>query len=341
MKNKPVTRILTTLLLLIVSQVASTVYAQEYKLDPVKVQGPEVCADCHEYNVDAWRETHHFKTFKDLPSRPEAREIADKMGIKRIKKGSDCTSCHFTAAEDDAGVVKTIGGITCESCHGAGDQYTDIHSDFGGKDITAENEDPAHREKRWADAVAAGMIRPQDTYAVARNCYGCHTVPNERLVNVGGHTAGSKIELVRWTQGEVRHNLHYSNGKENKEASIERRRMLYLVGKMLDLEFAFRGLADATAKADYAVSMAKRAQRATAQLKALNAELNNATIARIVTVGEQTKLKLNARDIYIAAAGKVAELAQAFSNDTDPASLSAVDARLPSPDKYRGKVYIP
>lgn len=315
--------------------------ANEFKLDPAKVQGPDVCADCHEYNVDAWRETHHFNTFKELPSRPEAREIADKMGIKRIKQDSDCTSCHFTAKPDDAGKVKTIAGITCESCHGAGDKYVDIHSDFGGKDVTAENEDPAHRKKRWADSEAAGMIRPNDIYAVASNCYGCHTVPNEKLVNVGGHTAGSKIELVRWTQGEVRHNLHYSNGKENVEASIETRRMLYLVGKMLDLEFAFRGLADATEKADYAISMAKRAQRATAQLKALNAELNNGTIAQIVSLGEQTKLKLNARDIYVAAAGKVSGLAKSFASDTDPATLGALDKRLPAADKYRGDVYHP
>ena len=316
-------------------------FAQEYKLDPARVQGPEVCADCHEYNVDAWRETHHFKTFKELPSRPEAREIADKMGLKRIKQGSDCVSCHFTAKTDDAGKVKPIAGITCESCHGAGDKYADIHSDFGGKDITAENEDPAHKKQRWIDSEAAGMIRPGDIYAVANNCFGCHTVPNEKLVNVGGHTAGSKIELVRWTQGEVRHNLHYTNGKDNVEASLERRRMLYLVGKMLDLEYSFRGLAVATVKADYAVNMAKRAKRATAQLKALNADLNNQIIADIVALGEATKLKLNAKDTYIAAAGKVSKLAQSFAADTDPATLAAVDARLPTEDKYRGSVYKP
>jgi hypothetical protein len=238
-------------------------------------------------------------------------------------------------------VVKPIAGITCESCHGAGDKYVDIHSDFGGKDITADNEDPAHKTKRWADSEAAGMIRPHDIYAVAKNCFGCHTVPNEKLVNVGGHTAGSKIELVRWTQGEVRHNLHYSNGKENVEASLERRRLLYLVGKMLDLEYAFRGLSVATTKADYAVTMAKRAQRATAQLKALNADLDNATIADIVAVGEATKLKLNAKDTYLSAASKVSTLAQSFASETDPASLSAVDVRLPSEDKYRGNVYKP
>ena len=340
---KTLTSIASYFSLLVILLLAPTVssHASEFRLDPARVQGPDVCADCHEYNVSAWRETHHFNTFKELPSRPEAREIADKMGLKRIKQGSDCLGCHFTAKPDDAGKVKTIAGITCESCHGAGDKYVDIHSDFGGKDVTAENEDPMHRDKRWKDSVAAGMIRPSDTYAVAQNCYSCHTVPNEKLVNVGGHTAGSKFELVRWSQGEIRHNMHYTNGKENVEAPIERRRMLYLVGKMLDLEFAFRGLAEATAKAEYAISMAKRAQRATAQLKALNEGLKNPIIAQIVTLGEATKLKLNARDAYLSAAGKVAVLAKKFSNSTDPASLSAIDARLPGAEKYRGKIYTP
>lgn len=327
--------------LLCVGAISQVIANDDFRMDPARVQGPDVCADCHEYNIDAWRETHHFTTFKELPSRPEAREIADKMGLKRIKEGSDCLGCHFTAKQEDGGRVKTIAGITCESCHGVGDKYVDIHSDFGGKDVTAENEDPAHKTKRWADSVAAGLIRPSDAYAVAQNCYSCHTVPNEKLVNVGGHPAGSKFELVRWSQGEVRHNVHYTNGKENVEAPIERRRMLYLVGKMLDLEFAFRGLADATAKADYAVSMAKRANRATKQLAALNQELNNKTISDIVAIGEATKLKLNARDTYMAAAAKVAKLAKSFSDDTDPASLASIDAKLPTADKYRGKVYNP
>lgn len=343
MKSHHVTKIckLSALLPLLFVGVCGFAAAAEYRLDPASVQGPEVCVDCHEYNVDAWRKTHHFSTFKELPAKPEAREIADKMGIKRIKQGSDCVACHFTAKADDAGKVRAIAGITCESCHGAGVDYVDIHSDFGGKDVTAENEDPAHASKRWADSVAAGMIRPGDTYAVAENCFSCHTVPNERLVNIGGHTAGSKFELVRWSQGEVRHNLHYSNGKENVEASLERRRMLYLVGKMLDLEYAYRGLADATAKDDYAVSMANRAKRATGQLKVLNKSLNNAEIAKIVVIGEGTKLKLNARDRYLGAAAEISKIAKFFSKNTDPASLSAIDARLAAPDKYRGEVYQP
>ena len=36
--------------------------------------------------------------------------------------------------------------------------------------------------------------------------------------------------------------------------------MMYVVGQALDLEFALRGVAKATEKADYAVAMAKRAK---------------------------------------------------------------------------------
>ena len=112
-----ISALLTTLGVLMLTSVTASAN-DEFRLDPQRVQGPDVCADCHEYNVDAWRETHHFTTFKELPSRPEAREIADKMGLKRIKEGSDCLGCHFTAKPDDSGRVKTIAGITCESCHG-------------------------------------------------------------------------------------------------------------------------------------------------------------------------------------------------------------------------------
>src|SRR5206468_4857753 len=107
-------------------------------------------------------------------------------------------------------------GISCESCHGAAADWNLAHS----------NKDDPDRLKK---AEKLGMIRPTNFYRVAANCFQCHTVPEEKLVNVGGHKAGSEIELVTWTQGEVRHNLQRSNGKKNEEAPPERRRMLYIV----------------------------------------------------------------------------------------------------------------
>ena len=245
---------------------AGMAQAQTLHLDPAKVMGPDACGECHKSSVEEWKGSHHYSTFKALPRQKEARAIADKMGIKRIKADSDCLSCHFTSAVVK-GKTKPIAGITCESCHGAGRDWIKVHSDFGGKDVKAENEVPAHKTERYAKSEAAGMIRPGKLYQVAQNCFGCHTVPNEKLVNVGGHAAGSKIELAAWSQGEVRHNVWYS--KENRVSPIERQRMIYLVGRALDLEYALRGVAKATKKADYAVKMAKRAKKARKRIKLL------------------------------------------------------------------------
>jgi hypothetical protein len=59
------------------------------------------------------------------------------------------------------------------------------------------NDKKLSREERRIKSAAAGMIRPEDTYAVAANCCECRHVPNEKLVNTDGHTFGTPaLELV-------------------------------------------------------------------------------------------------------------------------------------------------
>ena len=317
---------------------AAPVVAADYRLDPVKVEGADACGECHKETIKAWKETHHSRTYKELPRRDKAREIADKLGIKRIKSESECLTCHFTVAMEEE-MPMPVSGISCESCHSAGADWIDVHSDFGGKDVTAENETPEHKIKRLADSDAAGMIRPSNLYALAANCYSCHTVPNERLVNVGGHAAGSKFELVRWTQGEIRHNLWYTD--DNTEASLERRRTMYVIGKMLDYEYALRGLAKATENAEYAKAMAMRAMRAQAFLKKIDETVDDEQLSAIITAGAAVKLKLNNEAALIGLAESVATHAQAFADTHDGSLLSGVDGLLPTADKYKGPVYVP
>jgi len=310
--------------------------ANDYRLDPSQVQGPNACGECHKETVKAWKESHHSTTFKDMPRSDAAREIADKLGISRIKSESECLTCHFTLKEEEAEVTP-ISGISCESCHGAGADWIDVHSDFGGKDVKAENEDPAHKVKRYADSEAAGMIRPSNLYDLAANCYGCHTVPNEKLVNVGGHTAGSKFELVRWSQGEVRHNVWYT--EDNTEADLNRKRSLYIVGKILDLEYALRGVAKASESGDYAIAMAKRAKKALAFLNKIDETVDDAQLSEIISTASSVKLKLNNEAALTTAADAVASSAKKFAANNDGSALAGVDGLLPTVDKYKGTVF--
>ncbi len=306
----------------------------QYRIEPEKVQGPDACGECHKSSVEVWSKTHHAKTFKELPRRKTAKQISKKMGIKRIKSKSDCLICHFTSAvvRDK---TKPIGGITCESCHGGGKDWIKIHADYGGKNVPREAETPEHRTERFANAEAAGMIRPSRLYSVAKNCYSCHTVPNEKLVNVGGHPAGSEFELVSWSQGEVRHNVWYT--RENNEASAARKRMMYIVGQALDLEFAIRGVAKSTEKATYAVTMAKRAAAAKEAMKKIAAVVSTPEITEILDAAAEAKLKLNNEAQLTAAAERISAAANKFAESYDGSEFAAVDPLIPTPDKYKGE----
>ncbi len=301
-----------------------------------KIVGPGDCGECHKAEVYAWRESKHSKTFKALPRKKKAKEIAGKMGIKRMKKESDCLSCHFTEGYKK-GKLKAIAGISCESCHSPAKDWIKVHGYYGGKKVTREMEPPEHKAQRLAKMKAAGMIRPSEIYRLAENCFQCHTVPNEKLVNVGGHKAGSEFELVSWSQGEVRHNFFHAKGKKNEEASPQRKRMLYVVGRSLDLEYSLRGLAKATKDGKFATSMEKRVQGAIGKLKESHSLAPLPEIKEILATAGAVELKANNEAALLAAADKIAALARKLADTADGSKLAALDQVIPKADKYKGK----
>jgi hypothetical protein len=120
-------------------------------------------------------------------------------------------------------------------------------------------ETPEHRQQREENSVAHGMNNPHNVYLIAKQCYNCHTVPNEQLVNVGGHQAGSKdFELVAWSQGMVRHNFLRTGGTANAESTAAQLRVMYVVGVMTDLEYSLRAVAAATQKGRSALKVPLR-----------------------------------------------------------------------------------
>ena len=304
--------------------------------DPNLVVGPNACAECHKKEALVWQQTHHFLTFRALPESKDAKVIASKMGVRRLKADSLCLGCHFTVQEEN-GQPKAISGISCESCHSAGKDYIKVHSGFSGKKEGQET--PDEIAARWKKSEEAGLIRPKMTYQLAKNCFTCHLVPIEKLVNEGGHTAGSDFELVSWSQGEVRHNLWYNKGVTNRTDSIERLRMLFIVGRITETEMSLRGVAKATVKADYALKMATRADRARKVMAILAKLLPEAPeLKQIADEAGAAQLKLNNEAELTDAAGKISVLALKFSSGYDGSSFGAIDKYIPKPDKYKGKV---
>jgi Cytochrome c554 and c-prime len=302
--------------------------------DSAKIVGPNACAECHKQEVEAWKGTHHFRTFREMPRNTEASEIAEKMGLRRIKSESLCLNCHFTVQQKN-NKEEPISGISCESCHGAGQDWIKVHSGFSGK--KEQTETKAEEEARWKLADSKGMIRPRSLYQLAKNCYGCHVVPQEDLVNIGGHRAGSDFELVSWSQGEVLHNTWYSKGKDNVPASAARKRMLYLVGLGVELETALRAVGKATVRKPYAFEMAARADRARKQLAAAaKAAPNVPEIAKMVEFAYSAGLKLNNERSLTAAADGVSTLLANITEKYDGSTMAGLDGLIPGPDKFKG-----
>ena len=276
--------------------------------DPAKVVGPEKCADCHKNETAVWQEMKHFKTFDELHRRPAAKEIAGKLEIANIKTEGACMQCHYTV--NPAG--RAVAGVSCESCHGASGDWLTVHNEKG----------------RRAEAEGLGFISPHNIYQLASNCFSCHTVPNEKLVNVGGHQAGSPIELVSWVQGEVRH--HFKSSKDNADATPERKRMLYLVGRVVDLEYSLRGVANATEKATYAVTMARRAKAARAEIQKIVDVLPRDEVKAVAAAADGVALKLNNKEPIMAAVQVISDLGRKISDTYKGEELAALDALIPT-----------
>lgn len=307
--------------------------AQVHELDPAKVVGSQKCGECHKYEAEAWKLTPHFTTFDSMHRSPEGQKIATALGIKRVKSESLCLTCHYTVQKKGA-EAEPISGVSCESCHGAAQDWVNVHND---KKVS--------REERRTKSAATGMIRPEDMYAVAANCFQCHLVPNEKLVNVGGHTAGTPgFELVAWSQGMVRHNFltpDGSEGKVNKEDDANRKRLMFATGAILDLEYSLRGVASATEKATYGITMAQRAAATRKKLEEIQKAAPTDELAQIITVANAAALKLNNKAPLEEAADKVAELGKKFGQTVTGDKLAGLDPMLPKAAQYRGKLYQP
>ncbi len=306
------------------------------EIDAAKVQGAEACGECHTHDMDAWKQSTHFATWTTMHRKPRAREIATALEIKSMRRNDLCFNCHYTARVVDE-KPKPVSGVSCESCHGAAADWINVHDDYGA-DKTKETETPEHKKMRLEACDASGMLRPANVYLVARNCYSCHSVPNEKLVNVGGHKPGSAFELVSWSQGEVRHNYQYSSDQKNRTASLERKRVLYVVGAITDFEYALRGMSKITERGDYRDAMIIRKNRAVERIDEILKRVSLPAIQSLMSSLERNdkgSVKIN-RSLLNELPDQLAALSEQFVNTHDGSNLGPLDAIIPGPEKYHG-----
>ncbi len=311
--------------------------------DPTKIAGPDECQECHEAAYQVLQDTKHQSPYRTFHSQDEAQAILERLGLRSAKR-SFCVDCHYTSRQAEGQQrARTIAGVSCESCHSPAADWLDIHNNYGrdasGQRATQETETRDHRASRLKETARLGMIRPDQPYLLTQSCFQCHTVPREELVNTGEHAAGSDFELVSRLRGEVRHNFQLSNDEVNRDAAREydpanRNRVFYVLGQMLDLEYALRGLAEATMSGTYAKAMIDRAAAAMERLRAIQAaaQVIAPSIQQILDAANQADLSPNNNGPLVAAADQIRSVAQAFAAEHDGSALGILDPLLPRTD---------
>ena len=330
-------RIITLMLSFWLTFAASNVQGQGVQCDPAKVMSAEACAKCHSNEIAVWKKTPHFRTYEELSRRPKAKEICNKMGLRSVKRSEVCIQCHFTQKEKN-GKVRAVSGISCESCHGASKDWLTTHNDYGGPTATRQSETPAHKSARLEQCEALGMRNTRDFYSIASSCFKCHTVPNEELVNVGGHQAGTEdFELVSWSQGMIRHNFLRGDNKKNVESTQEKLRLMFIVGLIADLEYSVRATAKATRKSTFGLTVAKRAAEKAVKLYDLQQELSHPDIEEVLKVFAPAQLRINNSTQLEEIADQIQAVGKRFAKQNDGSNLVAVDPYLPAKENYKWK----
>ncbi|MGI9570776.1 MAG: multiheme c-type cytochrome, partial [Desulfobulbia bacterium] len=53
-------------------------------------EGAKKCNECHDQEYNVWKNSPHFKTFKTMHKKKEAKKIVKATGSKSMKRSDDC-----------------------------------------------------------------------------------------------------------------------------------------------------------------------------------------------------------------------------------------------------------
>jgi hypothetical protein len=206
--------------------------------------GPQACTDCHKNEDAVYKQTKHSNSFREVHRKPAVKDIiAAAGGDTNMRRNATCTACHFTVAKPNASAPAAANaGPSCESCHGAASDWINVHNDYGGPSAKRETETPARKAERIAKATKAGMIRPTMLYDVASNCLSCHGftrpgVSPETMAKMidAGHPGGSVFELVKYSQGTIRHRFYPPDINKNAEMTPAELSRMFITGHAASL----------------------------------------------------------------------------------------------------------
>ena len=323
----------------------ATSFAQTFQpdeFDDSKVLGYEQCVKCHTQQIEVLKQHPHFNAKTPLHRRPEAIEMARKLGFRSVKRTPLCMQCHYTAQRKE-NRWKAISGVSCESCHGPSADWIAVHNDYGGPHVTKASETNAHKQQRIATSIERGFRHPSHLYLLARSCFRCHVISHEQLVNVGGHPSRSKgFDFVAWSQGSMRHNFFRSDGQSNMPSKTKRLRVMHLVGRLADMEHTLRATANATERKPYAFQHAGHAFSLRQEIAEIASQLGTPNVVapgflEASQIANATKLNLENGAGMLQAANRLSQLNWQLSRNSNGESLDAIDAWLPKSDAFVGQ----
>jgi cytochrome c553 len=216
-------------------------------------QGPKVCKECHEAEFEIWEDTKHAKRYKNLHKIPKAKKMVAALGTgKSPKKSPVCTNCHYTMVQNKASSKgKAKAGVACESCHGPSSAYEKPHADVP-KDETAEQ-----AATRLEESRKLGLIHSSMHYDIALNCMECHGLARPDMdadvlakLMAADHPWEPEFELVKYSQGSIRHRFYPPEMSVNQEMSDAELARFFVTGQAAKIVTA-SAAADKTTDAEY------------------------------------------------------------------------------------------
>lgn len=247
-------------------------------------KGPKACEECHEGEFEVWKKTKHYSSFRTAhrepkdAAKPSPKKILKAVaGAKRMKRNETCSLCHYTKEQKEAEAKSTIkSGTSCESCHGASSEWLAIHENYGEEGVKRQGETPEHKTERIAKSRAAGLIWPTMKYEVIENCMTCHGLAHPDLSGDilakmlgAGHPINPGFEVVKYSQGTVRHRYTPEDLATNREMTDPEKAELFVIGHAAALVSAKEAMSKSSEK-KYTDAQSKRAENAKAVLSLLN-----------------------------------------------------------------------